>query len=279
MQRQNSAPNPDFLDLSPNDMTKIIYHPFNINNDFFNFTCQDSSSVEDVPMMKMALYFMEKLQRDDGMKSTQKGNLPRDFVRELYEKFPTENDYFRFLPNKEEDFYEAIYLREVLTLAGIIKKRSNKFLLTEKGNKLFNDGHRGELYTNLAQTFIEKWNWGYGDRYSELTMIQDSAIFNFILLSKKCQDWTHDEVLGELYLKAFPTLLKETRQSTISSGEDEIIGCFSTRFLTRVCLPLGILEFKWDDEAKKYFDRKRYFRVTTFFKNNFYFNEECKNVY
>jgi hypothetical protein len=185
----------------------------------------------------------------------------------MYHEFFS-NDRYARLPSTEDDILSIVRVRHVLDLAGLIKKKSNKFSLTKKGEGLLQENKLLELYNEIFLVFMNEWNWAHGDRYSELGLVQRSAVFNIFLIHKECQDWIHNEELGKSYLEAFPALVNEA--SGYFGPEEEIINCFSTRFLSRVCLPLGLLELK-EEEGEKVYDRKEYFRVTRFFVESFKF--------
>jgi hypothetical protein len=263
----NSVAKSPFLGLSPAQMHNILYTPFSFQNEVFSFECEDINKLKEVPLLKHSLYLLNRLKDEGEIKATQTGNLPRAFVREMYHEFFS-NDRYARLPSTEDDIFSIVRVRHVLDLAGLIKKKSNKFSLTKKGEGLLQENKILELYNEVFLAFMNEWNWAYGDRYSELGLVQRSAVFNIFLIHKECQDWIHNEELGKSYLEAFPALVNEA--SGYFGPEKEIINCFSTRFLSRVCLPLGLLELK-EEEGEKVYDRKEYFRVTRFFVESFKF--------
>lgn len=267
MSNLNSVAKSPFLGLSPNQMHNILYTPFNFQNEVFNFECDDISKLKEVPLLKHSLYLLNRLKDEGEIKATQTGNLPRALVREMYHEFFSRDRYAR-LPSTEDDILGITRVKHVLELSGLIKKRSNKFSLTKKGEGLLLENKLPELFNEIVLTFMNQWNWAFGDRYSDLPLIQKSIVFNLHLLHKKCQNWTHDKDLGQCYLEAFPALVKEA--NGYFGPEEEIINCFSTRFLSRVCLPLGLLELK-EVEGEKVYDRKEYFKVTRFFVDSFKF--------
>jgi hypothetical protein len=263
----NSVAKSPFLGLSPAQMHNILYTPFSFQNEVFSFECGDINKLKEVPLLKHSLYLLNRLKDEGEIKATQTGNLPRAFVREMYHEFFS-NDRYARLPSTEDDILSIVRVRHVLDLAGLIKKKSNKFSLTKKGEGLLQENKLLELYNEIFLVFMNEWNWAHGDRYSELGLVQRSAVFNIFLIHKECQDWIHNEELGKSYLEAFPALVNEA--SGYFGPEEEIINCFSTRFLSRVCLPLGLLELK-EEEGEKVYDRKEYFRVTRFFVESFKF--------
>ena len=158
-------------------------------------------------------------------------------------------------------FPQLTRLKHLLDMAGLIKKRNNKFSLTKKGEKILCQKDTKGLFNLVIDPFFNKWNWGYSDAYSELMLIQSSVIFNIYLLYKKAQEWVHSDELGKCYLEAFPALVNEAQG--YFGPEKEIIDCFEARFLNRVCLPLGLLELKETETDSIKADRE--YRISDFF--------------
>lgn len=263
----NSSPKSQFLGLSPVEMHNIVYEPFSLENAVFSFECRDNAKLKEVPLLKHSLYLLNKLKDAGEIKATQLGNLPRALVREMYEEFFSHDRYAR-LPNTEDDMIEIVRVRQLLCISGLMKKKSNKFTLTKKGENLLQESMWPELFRELTLCFMNQWNWAYGDSYSELPFIQSSAVFNLFLLHKKCQDWAYSGDVGQAYLHAFPNLVNEA--SGYFGPEEEIIRCFSTRFLNRVCLPLGLVEMR-EENGDGAYDYKQFYRVSRFFAEFFKF--------
>jgi hypothetical protein len=270
-QNYNELPQSPFLGLSPQQMSSVLYSPFSLYNALFNFESTCEHDFMKIPILNQAIYFLNKLKDVVELKVTQNGNLPRAFVIELYENFFSEDRYAR-KPNREDDLPQATRLKHLLDLAGLIKKRHGEISLTKKGLSIIDNQKPSKLYEVIFLNYTNKWNWGYDDGYPDFPLMQQSASFNLLLIAKKCDDWTLDTVLGKLYIDAFPALSREAEDCSYSTGEEQIICCFSIRFLKQVCVPLGLLEFK-EQRVKKgeYFEILEYFKATDFFKNNFKF--------
>ncbi len=146
-----------FLGLAPDHIHKIIYSPFGLNNGIFGFFFKNTVKLKKVPFVEQALYIMTKLKEAGQLKATQKGNLSKAFVIELYHQFYSNERYAR-LPNKEDDMPEVTGLKHILDTAGLIKKRANKFSLTKKGEKIIDGEKISELFDVLVGTLFNKWN-------------------------------------------------------------------------------------------------------------------------
>ena len=265
----NKKPIDDFLGLTPTQIQYILHNPFSLTNTIFIFEYGNhfEQNIKVVPFLEQALYFLNRLYESGEMKATQKGNLPKAFVMELYQRFFSKEECL-ITPNKEDDLLEATRLKYILNMTGLIKKRKNKFYLTQKGRSLIKEKKVRELFDKLVLTFFNKWNWAALDGYSELPLIQSSAVFNIHFLNKKAKNWISGEELGKGFLKAFPHLVFDVNEKSYFDPKIEIINCFNVRFLQRVCLPLGLLEEKRENRSIK---RMNYYKLSPFFKQHFKF--------
>jgi hypothetical protein len=267
----NSLAKDDFLGLSSTQMHNLLYSPLSLDNEIFKIELASEEELDQVPILNQAVFFLRKIQEVGELKATQKGNLPKLFVIDLYEHFYSKDKYAR-KPNKEDDLPQVTRLKHLLDISGLIKKRNNKFSLTKKASSILEENKRLELFELIFINFANKWNWAFMDGYPELYFIQQSVAFNFLLIHKKCNGWTLDKDLGQLFIKAFPAIIREVPDSSYSTPEKQVINCFAVRFLNRFCLPLGIVNLKEERiHNGKYFEYLEYYSPTCFFQKNFKF--------
>jgi len=262
---KNNAPKDYFLGLSPTQMHLALYNNFSLINHIFTFNLTDNTQLTTNPILNQALFFLNRLQYCGELKGTQLGNLPKDFVIEFYHLFLS-NDRYARLPSREDDLPQLTRLKHLLDLAGLIKKRNKKFSLTKKGQTILAQENHAQLFKTIIETWVNSFNFGFSDGYHNYSLIQQATVFNFYLLYKLANDWISGEELGTYFLNAFPTLALHS-EFKHSSAEEEIVRCFSLRFLDRFCLPLGLVEQK--DNGKYFSERVEYYKVTSFFKDNF----------
>jgi len=131
----NSTGKDDFFGLSSTQMHKVLYSPLNLDNEIFKIKLASEEELDQVPIFIQALYFLRKTQEVGELKATQKGNLPKLFVIDLYEQFYSTDKYAR-KPNREEDLPQVTRLKCLLETSSLIKKRNNKFSLTKKALSL-----------------------------------------------------------------------------------------------------------------------------------------------
>jgi hypothetical protein len=228
---------PEFLGLSPEQMNGILYSPFSFDRGQIEFAPRDDADFDSIPIIKEATHLLNLIQSAGEIKATQKGNLPREIVRELWQKFH-KSYFYSFQPTGEEDCRQVHMLRHLLVTSGYLKKKLGKFSLTQKG--LLRQG-KDSLFRDLFLAAANKFNWGYSDRYSELPLIQQALTFNLLIISQKAKDWISGNELGRIFFTAFPAL---ERQASPLFGEpsEEVARCFSTRFLIRFAQPFGLIQ-------------------------------------
>ena len=169
-------------------------------------------------------------------------------------------------PNREDDLPQATRLKYILDISGLIKKRSNKLSLTKKGNEYLNEKNYKQLFELIFTTCVNKWNWAYSDGYPELYLIQNSCVFNLLILKRRCLDWTWSKDIAKVFLDAFPAITIEVPEESYSTPAEKVMSCFALRFLERFCLPLGLLEYREEKVRDgEYFKFLQYYRTTPFF--------------
>ena len=85
MAQENSRPRSEMDNLSPNDMSRILYQTFEDNSPIRLKTAGIKEEVmENIPFLKLMFAFLNKLNASGEMKLTPKGNLPRKWCLELY---------------------------------------------------------------------------------------------------------------------------------------------------------------------------------------------------
>jgi hypothetical protein len=253
----------DFLGLTPEQMYRIHYKTFEANADIVTLSVNiNEKEIEDIPILLKIKYFIEELQKLEPLKATQKGNLPRKFVQDLDKNVYKKYEGFDFKPHKEEDEPLINSHRHLLSMAGLVKKNKNYFSLTEKAKTIIKNKDFNKLYEIIFKTYVQKYNWCFLDGYNEFPLIQTSVIFNLYILKNKAKNYIEGKRLGDIFLKAFPDLTREST-STWKEPKQEIIDCFELRFLKRFCIPFGFVTEK--KEGDNLSNRKFYYKTTALF--------------
>ncbi len=93
--RRNAEPVPEFLGLSPEQMHRVLYRPFEDTSDIVTLNKNISrEEIAEVPVVRETVYFLKRLSELEPLKATVKGNLPRAFAQEMHRVF-SRSSWFR----------------------------------------------------------------------------------------------------------------------------------------------------------------------------------------
>lgn len=240
--RKNVEPIPEFLGLSPEQMRRILYRPFAETSDIVTLNKDLSSEkILEIPIVKEAVYFLGRLGELQPLKATAKGNLPRAFACEIHDRFP-EHPEFPFPITSEKDDMKLSSLRHILDMCGWIKKRNQKFYLTQKGQIVNGKGFGPDDFHHLFQTYTRKFNWASRDRYPELDIIQQAFLFSFYVLHRKAKTYVNANELSTYFTQAFPAVLEKEEKYLPSEEIDQLVQhAFYIRFIERFCEYFGLV--------------------------------------
>ncbi len=257
----NNKPDIDFEGYSPAEMQEILYFTFGENSPIKLQKLSDSD-YRKIPILNQVKVFADLIEKNNGIKLTKNGFLPKKFLVELYQKGvmkdePIERGTRKL--NRERDSM-TIHLTHILVeLAGLIKKRNGEITLTKKSREILKDNHK--LLKLLLMTFAIKFNWAYLDRYGENEIGQVGYGFTLILLSKYGGEERLDSFYSEKYFKAFPQLL-DYPEPNYESLESNAKNCYSIRTFDRFLDYFGLVE---TNERKEMFDSIKFVKKTDLF--------------
>ena len=234
----NRAPRAEFDGLSPEQMAALLYVPFEAPEavSFAGAVPPDTEA----PILALYGRIADAIGHD-GLKATAKGNLPRKLVREAaFAYFPEDANLERHV-FREEDFMYLHGVRLMAGLAGLIRKRHGKFLLTVKGRKLHDAHGPAGAYPALFETFARKFNWGYWDGYPPARIVQEAFLFSLRLLSRYGDTPRSQDFYADAFLRAFPMMLDEVEDQAFRSREELARLCYTLRTFRTTGL-LGLTE-------------------------------------
>jgi hypothetical protein len=244
-EKKNAAPLPQFLGLSPEQMRRVLYSPFQETSDIV--TLNRDLSVEefaDVPVVVEAIHFLRRLGELEPLKATVRGNLPRAFAQEMHDAFP-ESPAFGFRIMSEEDDPKLSALRHILDMGGWLKKRRQTFSLTLRGKKVVKNGFSSDDFFHLLDIYMRKFNWASRDFYPTLEIIQEGVLFSFYLLHRKANTYVHADELSKIFVQAFPAMLDAVKSHpSIEQPEELVQSAYCVRFLERFCEYFGFVTIK-----------------------------------
>jgi hypothetical protein len=229
-------------------MHRLLYFPFDSPR-LVTFPTV-LASPPSAPIMTLFTLLAEAI-GDNGLKPTATGNLPRNFCREAALTFWGEEEYreqTRFGGiNTELDFGELHVTRLVAELAGLVRKYDGKFILGRECRKVLAEQGPAGIYPRLFRAFVEKYEWGYRDRYPELPLVQHSFLYTLFLLKKHGAEWRSSQFYTDAFLRAFPKLLRDVPQDIEYLTPARMVhGCFTLRALEHFAGLLGLAEIERD---------------------------------
>lgn len=241
MQQRNQAPSGDFHGLSSEQMHRFLHFPFASPQ---LVTFPDTLGITPTAPILTFFGLLTEAIGEQGLKPTAKGNLPQKFCREAALIYWGEEAYRHHTQfggiNKEEDFFDLHVARLVAEVAGLIRKYKGRFILSRDCRALLADAGLAGIYSRLLRAYVEKFNWGYWDRYPDISLIQHSFLFTLYLLTRY-GDACHPQVFYEdCFLRAFPMVLNEIEPSPVFTPEQKIRSCYTLRALVHFARFLGL---------------------------------------
>lgn len=243
MEEQNRRSVPQFEGYSPHEMNIILHDTFGANSPI-QLQKLSTEDYDQIPIIKQVKYLCSIIEKAGFIKLTAKGFLPTKIVAELYAQGFIKDDYIDeayYKLYRETDSGSIHLTRILIELTGIAKKRLGKLSLTKNGQKVLKDNF--DLYKLLFDTFRNKFNWCYFDRFEDRLIGPLGFGFTLILLSKYGGKPRSDIFYAEKYLKAFPALL-DGLKPVYHTVEDYAAGCYSIRTFERFVNYFGLVSLK-----------------------------------
>lgn len=199
--------------------------------------------------MNQIKYLAKLIEEAGEIKLTKLGFLPTNLVADIYSQEFITDQYVerRTLKQlKEADVPSVTFSRILLTISGLVKKRSNKLSLTKQGQKTIqNDDDLAQL---IIKTYGAKFNWAYFDGYGENGIGQIGFGFSLILLSRYGHEWQSDRFYAQKYFMAFPDLL-DGPEPRYGNRMDNCENCYSYRVFEVFMRYLGLVNLKYEGES------------------------------
>lgn len=201
----NTRPREEFQGLSPEQMIRLLYREWDSPDS--GMQCREDLTLDEADTAEIfhnARVFLTALQHEKGVKATAvAGNLNRKFVLAMVEtmRWPegyTEELWFFNKVLNEEDVDHLHVLRIVLDIAGLIRRRKGRFLITKKGSTLLGEAKAGVLYTTLFRAYFTEFNLGYSDRIEEYPEVQQTIRYSLYVLGKAAHKWRSPEELAPI---------------------------------------------------------------------------------
>lgn len=247
MHEQNSRSIAEFEGYSPTEMHAILYSTFEESSPI-SLQELDAGDYKKIPLLNQIKYLAKWIEEAGEIKLTKMGFLPTNLVADIYAQGFIKDKYVERRPIKqlkEGDVASITLSRILLTISGLVKKRSNKLSLTKQGqNTIQNDD---DLVQIIMKTYGAKFNWAYLDGYGENKIGQIGFGFSLILLSRFGHEWQRDRFYAQKYFTAFPDLLN-VPEPPFGNRIDECEDCYSYRFFENFMTYFGLVDVKSEGE-------------------------------
>ena len=247
-----NCPVDDFLGFTPTEIDYLIYDTFGDKSPLQFRNDLDNNALDQIPLFRIAEEYLKIIQRDNQIKLTPLGALPKRVIVELYDKRILPDEYIESGILKlwrEQDCISIRSARLTTELAGLVRKANGKLNLTKKGVKLLHPENRINLFKQFFQTFTAKFNWGFNDLYPP-PIGQLAWAFSVYMLYRFGDQANPSDYYAEKYLKAFPNFIS-LFEHTYSTPERQFNNCYSIRTFDRFLLWFGFVTV---ERRKNYLD-------------------------
>jgi hypothetical protein len=241
---QNNTPNQAIDNLSPNELSVLIYTPFDKTSRISINKKISSEVIESIPFVKLLKEFLILIQQNQPLKLTLKGNLPRKTCQELYNKKILPEDLIergvRKL-NKEADSIVIQNLNIISSLARFTKISKNKMSLSASGKRILAKNQNQVFFQEVFLTYFQKFNLGYHDAYPKDIGIQQATGYTLYLLLKYGETKRPFDFYVDKMIHAFPSFLNEFTPIGLPR-EKQYEQCYKVRAFDRFLSFFGFTE-------------------------------------
>lgn len=240
-----------FHGLNPEQMHKILHFPFTSTS---MVTFADPLAGEpSAPIISLFSMLAEAI-GEKGLKSTAKGNLPRNTCRQIAQDYLGEEGYEKQIHfgkiNSEADWYLLHVTRLVAELSGLIRKYKGRFILSRDCRKILADNGTAGIYPRLFRGYIEKFNWGYWDGYPENHFYQGSFLFTLYLLYLYGSQELPNSFYEDAFIEAFPMILDDFEETDYSTPDESVRRCYTLRALEGFSSLFGLINLIANEPEK-----------------------------
>ncbi len=266
MEQHNREAIQDFEGLSPHQMFLLMNKPFSPECPVIFKTSQQLDLIETTPIMQGCSLLIKKIGTEkNGIKLTPKGNLPRKIVNEIYQLNlynKVNTAYPQLKPLDETDSVPAAYSRTLMQLAGLVKVRSNKLILTKTG---LASSDSFSLFRTLFTVYLTKFHKGYLDGFSSENIGNVAPLYIIYLLKRYGSERKEASFYASLYFKAFPDLVNDVQDPY--HGVNDAHHCYIYRTFDKGLFMFGLADIEY--EGIKFMDKKQYIRSSALYRQLF----------
>ena len=236
----------DFEGFSPNEMAGLLYSPFDPERSPMKLNREiDDRVIARIPLILNVFTYLGMLKERSPLRLTQKGNLPRQFVRDLLGagNIAQGLDYLQAEQiMKETDLPPVHFLNLFTRLLGFTRKEHGKLYLTKKAGGHVDAGPTADLYHLMLKTYTTRFNWAYNDFFPQSHIIQMGFGFSIFLVWKYGAAPKMLDFYSERFLQAFPGVVRDFPDTMHFPWVKRFRECYRMRVIERFLETFGLIE-------------------------------------
>ncbi len=244
LEAYNATPLEELAGISPDQARALLEHGLEEEGPLRLAADLPLEELEGSDFLADARAFLTHVGEIGGAPATAAGNLKRVFVAEILERmrFPEGSleELHRMKPVvNEDDAWPLHVLRVNLELAGLVRRRKGKFLLTGEGKKMALPRAAGRLFAHLFRVHFGRFNLKYGRWAREEPDLQSMLPLLLWQIGMRAQEWISVEVLARSILPAVLEDAEDGDSGAFRAGVQNLVA-FILWPLTR----FGLLEIR-----------------------------------
>ena len=233
---RNNIPLDDFCGLTPNEMHHLLCDTFGKKSPIQIQKDVSDEVLYTVPFLRLTEEYIKMIEREDQVKLTPKGALPRKVIDELYGHRLILEDAIESGIVKLTRMTDSVVITSLFIntgLAGLTKTRRGRLSVTKEGAKCLLQGQRNDLFHRTVQSFTSTFNWGNNDGFGQHPTGQLGWGYTVYLLTRFGDQRQTMQFYADKYLKAFPKLIDYFTPPIVGSPQEQFTACYALRTFDR----------------------------------------------
>lgn len=234
-----------FCGMTSNEIRNLLYSPFDDTSPLKINATIDDGTLNTIPFFRLTEELLKIVQREDSIKLTSRGELPKKVLYELYEyKFIPEDFIEAGLSklNKATDVPSIMTAHHAASVAKLLKKVKGNLLLTQQGMMLLKTENRTDFFLTVLKSYTTEFNWAWNDGYTDFQVGQFGWGFTMFLLNKFGDRRRPKRYYANKFLKAFPNFIYMISLHDDITPEEEFAHCYILRSFERFAEWFGFAE-------------------------------------